>query len=116
MESWGVVGWRHLTEARFFNAKMDEVVARRGWPARVVSGGAAGADTLAREWAKKHNIEFVEYTPVANVARFFLERNTKIVAASDVVIAFAGPDSRGTWDTVRKAQKANKPVRIFSVP
>jgi hypothetical protein len=42
-----------------------------------------------------------------------LKRNTDIVNASDIILAFWDGQSRGTKDTITKATKAQKPLFIF---
>lgn len=87
----------------------------------VVSGGAEGTDTLAREWAEARRILITEKLPqfkkrsdtLWKKKLVYLDRNTEIVDASDVVIAFPSSKSRGTWDTVNKARKAKKTVCVL---
>jgi hypothetical protein len=56
----------------------------------IVSGGACGVDTSAREYANANNIKLVEflpeYTKYGKVAP--LKRNLQIIAYSDIVLAF----------------------------
>ncbi len=75
-------------------------------PIVIVEGGAQGADTLAKEYAVKHNIpceefaaEWKKYGRAAGPVR-----NSKMLKSGiDVVIAF--PGGRGTHDTIGKAEK-----------
>ena len=83
----------------------------------IVSGGAKGADFLAKRWAmiaKPEGIEYVEFLPNWNkygkVAGFI--RNQQIVDACDAVLAFWDGKSRGTKDTIDKAAIAKKPIFI----
>lgn len=84
-------------------------------PTRVISGGATGADTLARQWAEENLIPMREHLPESKTAAAYKARNTPIVNDSHLIVAFVAQDSRGTWDTINKAQKAGKSVIIFSV-
>lgn len=83
--------------------------------AGVVSGGAAGADTMAIDAAKMLEVPFKEYPvrggPETFASRAFA-RNSQIVAKADRLIAFfaPGPLSRGTVDTVTKAAAKGIPV------
>lgn len=83
----------------------------------IVSGGAKGADTLAKKYAALHKIPLMEFFP--DYDRYGrgapLQRNTLIVRNSDVVLAFVAATSKGTWDTIRKAQAAGKKVIIVKV-
>lgn len=55
-----------------------------------------------------HPAEWKKFGKVAGMMR-----NTIIVERSDIIIAFPIGSSIGTWDTIRKAKKLNKPVYIF---
>lgn len=83
----------------------------------IVSGGAKGADTLAKKFAAKKRIPLMEFLP--DYDRYGrgapLQRNTLIVKNSDVVLAFVAATSKGTWDTIRKARAARKKVIIVNV-
>ena len=83
----------------------------------IVSGGAKGADTLAKKFAAKNRIPLMEFLP--DYSRYGrgapLQRNTLIVQNADWVLAFVTPTSKGTWDTIRKAERANKRTIIIRV-
>ena len=83
----------------------------------IVSGGAKGADTLAKKFAARNRIRLMEFLP--DYDRYGrgapLQRNTLIVQNSDVVLAFVAATSKGTWDTIRKARAARKKVIIVNV-
>ena len=83
----------------------------------IVSGGAKGADTLALKYAALNHIPLMEFKPdYEKYGRGApLQRNTLIVQNSDWVLAFVAPTSKGTWDTIRKAQKMMKKVIIVRV-
>ncbi len=84
---------------------------------KVVSGGAKGADTLARLFAEKHQIPFVEFK--ADWARYGRGagplRNTTIIENADIVFAFPTATSRGTHDSIRKAKEMGKIVKVIEV-
>jgi len=44
-----------------------------------------------------------------------LVRNTLIIEDSDYVLALPSKDSKGTWDSIRKAQNLNKRVKIIQI-
>lgn len=86
-------------------------------PDTIISGGARGADTLAREFAQKHNLNLVEYLPEYDkyppkIAP--LKRNELIVDACDCLLAFWDGTSRGTKFTIDLAVKKGKPVKIYN--
>lgn len=83
---------------------------------RIISGGAVGADSLAKRYAEEHDIECKEFLPdyrkYGSPAALF-KRNRDIVDASDCVIAFWDGTSTGTKDATDYAFKCNKPVKII---
>ena len=83
----------------------------------VVSGGAQGADTLAKKFAAKNRIPLMEFHP--DYSRYGrgapLQRNSLIVKNADWVLAFVTATSKGTWDTIHKAERAKKKTIIVRV-
>ena len=82
----------------------------------IISGGARGVDTLAREYAQAHGIPCTEIRP--DYARYGkgapLRRNLEIIEKADLVIALWDGKSTGTAHTIRKCREIGKPVVIFS--
>lgn len=64
----------------------------------VVSGGAKGVDTCAREWAEKRGLPFREFLP--DYARYKrgapMKRNREIVEYCDFICFFWDGKSRGS--------------------
>lgn len=83
--------------------------------AQIISGGAAGVDSLAREAAEKMGIPIVELLPDYGSygARAPLLRDTEIVEASDMVLAFWDLTSRGTAYTLNECIRLQVPLRII---
>lgn len=83
----------------------------------IISGGAKGADTLAKRYAALNHIPLMEFKP--DYKQFGhnapVQRNALIVKNTDWVLAFVAPTSKGTWDTIRKAKKMLKKVIIVKV-
>jgi hypothetical protein len=82
---------------------------------RIVSGGARGADTLARRYAySRDDVEYTEHRPdwkqYGRKAGFV--RNLEIVRNSGKVIAFWNGKSKGTKHTIGAARQANKNVKV----
>ena len=83
----------------------------------IVSGGAAGADTLANDYSKK----FLEKEAIELPAdhgkyeknKAFFIQTAQIIKKSQVIIAFPDARSRGTWNTIRMAKKRNVPVYVY---
>jgi hypothetical protein len=80
----------------------------------VVSGGARGVDSWAAEAARARGLEVVEipadWATYGKSAGF--RRNADIVNSADEVTAFWNGISRGTQDTISKAQRAGKKVDV----
>jgi predicted Rossmann fold nucleotide-binding protein DprA/Smf involved in DNA uptake len=83
--------------------------------AKIISGGAKGADSLAKLYAAEHNIPIAEFLPdwkqFGKSAGF--RRNAQIINHCDAVIAFWDGQSKGTQHSVSIAEQTNKPVYIY---
>jgi hypothetical protein len=112
-------------------AERIAIVGSRDWPdaervrayvralpagTRVVSGGARWVDTLAAEAARDFGMS-LEVFP-ADWNRHGRKagpiRNSEIVAACDRMVAFWTGNSSGTYDAIRKARAAGKPVEVVT--
>lgn len=64
----------------------------------IVSGGARGVDTSAKEYALTHNIKLTEFLPEYDKygRSAPLRRNITIIEYADLVLAFWDGSSRGT--------------------
>jgi len=81
----------------------------------IISGGARGADSLARRYAEENGITFTEYKPDWKLGRGAgIIRNRQIVTDCDVLIAFWDGRSRGTISSIEIAHKQRKTVHIVS--
>ena len=83
----------------------------------IVSGGARGIDSCAREYARRNGIKLVEFLPDYNSygRSAPILRNKDIVAYADVVLAFWDGESRGTKFVIDYAKQLGKPVKIFKL-
>lgn len=83
----------------------------------IVSGGAKGVDTSAREYALAHGIKLTEflseYTKYGRSAP--LKRNITIIEYSDIVIAFWDGKSRGTKFVIDNCRKLGVEVRVYII-
>ena len=80
----------------------------------IVSGGALGVDSVAREYAKASGLSLVEFLPKYKIygKGAPLIRNKEIVNYADKVIAFWDGKSRGTKFVIEYAEKVNKPCKV----
>ena len=85
-------------------------------PDTIVSGGAKGVDTYAKEFAEKHNLKLMEFLPdYKKYGRSApLVRNKLIVDECDCVLAFWDGKSRGSKFTIDYAKYQGKPVKVVN--
>ncbi len=80
----------------------------------IVSGGARGADSLARRYAQLRGIKLTEFLPdwktLGRSAGIL--RNIKIIDSAERVVAFWNGTSRGTKHAISYAKAQKKPVKI----
>jgi len=95
---------------------------RQGYNLVCVSGGCPkGADKFAEELSQELGLDIIVYRPNLSklssgtnkyaYAQACYDRNTLIAQTCDVLIALPG-ETNGTWDTIAKARKLEKPVII----
>ena len=82
----------------------------------IISGGAKGVDTSAKEYALSHGIKLTEFLP--EYERYGrsapLKRNIQIIETADVVLAFWDGSSRGTKYVIDNCSKRNIPVIVHT--
>ncbi len=112
MSVFAIVGSRTFVNYNLFCEVLQKAVGVWGMPTEVVSGGAAGADSLAKRWATEHSLPCRELLP--EWSRYGKAagpmRNTQIIDYATHVIAFPSHGGRGTQDSIRKA--AGKPLIV----
>lgn len=81
----------------------------------IISGGAIGIDSCAKQYALKKNISFTEFLPQYELygKRAPLVRNRLIAEYSDIIIAFWDKSSKGTAHTLSIAKSLNKAVYVY---
>lgn len=106
-----VVGSRTFSD----RAMMREAIESAA-PSVVVSGGADGADTLAREIGIELGLPVEEFLPdwEAHGPEAGFRRNQQIVDHSEAMIAFfaPGPETPGTVDLIERADRKGIPVSV----
>lgn len=77
----------------------------------IISGGVAGVDKLAEQYAKERHIKtkifLPDYAKHLRVAP--IRRNAQIVEAADLIVAFWDGKSKGTGNTMKTAVKFKRP-------
>ena len=81
----------------------------------IVSGGARGIDTCAREYAQRNGLKLTEFFPdYQKYGRTApLKRNLQIIAYADMVVAFWDGESHGTKFVIERCRKMNKKVILY---
>lgn len=83
----------------------------------IISGGAVGIDTLAEDFADKHNLEKIiikpNYEMYGKAAP--IKRNEEMVKLADKVLVIWDGKSKGTNSTINFAKKHSKPLEIVAV-
>ncbi len=83
----------------------------------IVSGGAKGIDTCAKQYAEKNGINIVEILPqYEKYGRAApLKRNVEIIKIADIVLAFWDGSSKGTKFVIDNCKKMNKEVIVVQI-
>ncbi len=81
----------------------------------IVSGGARGVDTSAKEYANAHGLKLTEFLPdYQKYGRAApLKRNITIIEYADIVFEFWDKKSHGTKFVIDNCKQRGIPVRIF---
>ncbi|MBD5113575.1 MAG: DUF2493 domain-containing protein [Ruminococcaceae bacterium] len=81
----------------------------------IVSGGARGVDSSAREYALSHGLKLTEFLPEYDKygRSAPLKRNITIIEYADLVLAFWDGKSHGTKFVIDNCKKMGVPVQIF---
>jgi len=107
-----VVGSRRFTS---YDTLVDVLAEHVTSLDALVSGGAAGADSLARKYAIEYGLKIVEYLPewkkYGRAAGPI--RNKLIVDDADVLIAFWDQKSKGTNNSIALARKKGIPTLVY---
>lgn len=104
-----VCGGRDFDRGDVLERVLDEVHKNKE-VTLVIQGCAKGADTLGWLWARKKGIELwsfrADWKHHGNAAGPL--RNQKMIdeGKPELIVAFPTKNSRGTWDMVRRAEKA----------
>lgn len=103
-----VIGSRNLTITNLEMYLPENVT-------EIVSGGAKGIDTCAREYARAKGIELKEFLPeYKKYGRGApLRRNLEIIEYADMVLAFWDGRSKGTNYVIETCKKRKKEIKVF---
>ena len=81
----------------------------------IVSGGAIGVDSFAREYANRKEIPLTEFLPNYSIYGKYapLKRNQEIAEYADAALVFWDGKSKGTLYTINFFKKLNKSLTII---
>lgn len=113
----GIVGSRDFTDKEKFETFVKDWIRKEGKPAIIVSGGARGADTLAKNYANDRKIPLEEIHADWNTygKKAGPIRNTHIATLCTHILAFPSRSGRDTQDTIRKAKFRKKHVTVHYI-
>lgn len=110
-----VVGNRTFNDIELMTKVLDRYRAEHP-DLTIVSGAAPGADTLAAEYGRRHDLEVIGYPAdwAKHGRRAGPLRNTQIVNDAEMLIAFWDEVSIGTRDSITKAHAKGVPVLVVT--
>lgn len=81
----------------------------------IVSGGAKGIDTCAKEYAETTGLLYKEFLPEYKIYGKCapLRRNEEIVRYADFVLIFWDGKSRGTKFVIHQCVEKEKPMKVY---
>lgn len=92
------------------------VIADSGFTiTEVVSGCARGVDAFGEIWAKRNGVPVRKFPADWNThgKEAGPIRNQQMADYAEALIAIPGPESRGTWDMVRRAKARGLRVYVY---
>ena len=88
-------------------------------PLTILSGGAIGVDTFAKNWVikrKRYPVAYIEIRPIDKTSKIsYLYRNIEIITKADKILAFWNGESKGTKFTIDYAKTRGKEVKVIMV-
>jgi len=112
-----IIGSRGIDEKKALEIIEQVIKKATKTITEIISGGAKGADTTAKNYAKANGIKLTEYLP--NYKEYGrgapLKRNETIIKNSDAVLAIWDGESRGTQHAIRKAKAQGMPTLIIKI-
>lgn len=111
-----ICGSRHFKDYELLEKVLDEYEGRIN---TIIHGMARGADILGGKYAKLHSIEVLEFPALWGQYgnRAGPIRNAQMLREGlpDLVIAFRGPNSRGTQNMINQARKAGIETKVIEI-
>lgn len=111
-----ISGSRNIVDKDWVYAQLDYILSEcKNKHVTIVSGGAKGVETLAKDWAKEKNLDFIEFKPYHLLdgkakfePKYFFVRNRQLVDNADVVVALYSGVSSDTKAFMEYASRKGK--------
>lgn len=83
----------------------------------IISGKAFGIENLAKQWAYKYKLEYIDFQPNYEIwnEKALLERDKDMILFCDVVIVFWDGKSLDMINVFKYAQKLNRQLIIHKI-
>lgn len=109
-----IAGGRDFADYELLCKTVDGVIGTIHDSVTIISGHAAGADSLGEQYAKEHGIPLEVYPAdwKKNGKKAGFMRNSVMAEKGDRLIAFWDGMSKGTLDMITKANDAGMVVNI----
>jgi len=108
-----VIGSRNFTDYKLLESTLESLPEIT----QIVSGGAKGADSLAKTYAEQHQLPLVIFKPDWKQygKGAGIVRNRQIIDAAQMVVAFWDGVSKGTASSLALAKAKGIPVHIIKI-
>jgi hypothetical protein len=111
-----IAGGRDFSDYGLLSRECDKALLRKAENCKItiISGGAAGADSLGEKYAKERGYEIKRFpADWKNQGKSAgMIRNAEMVKIADAAMLFWDGMSRGTKNTKELMERANKPLKI----
>lgn len=114
-----VAGSRTIRDKAMIFHHLDKILERKlqTHQVTIISGCAAGPDSIGVEWALDHNVPFIKrpanWKELGRSAGYI--RNMIMLESCHAVIAFHDGKSRGTAHMIKITREAKKPLRVITM-
>jgi hypothetical protein len=109
-----VCGSRHFNNYELLEEKLNEIEITT-----IIEGEAKGADRLGRRYGEERGIEVLRFPALwdkhGKAAGPIRNKQMLDEGRPELVVAFRGPNSRGTQNMINQATKAGIPVTVIDI-
>jgi hypothetical protein len=109
-----VCGSRNFTDYNLLEKTLEALAITT-----VIEGEARGADKLARVYAKRRGLDVIPFPALwdkhGKAAGPIRNKQMLVEGRPELVVAFRGPNSRGTQNMIDQATKAGIEVKVIEI-